>query len=89
MPAPQNPTSTGAQSVGNGDMFQVLYRVVSSDGSMVMAKAMPVAQGCVVQTATRIFNQDGSCSLSEALAYVPGVRIEPDVNGGRKLVAER
>lgn len=89
MPAPQNPASTGAQSVGNADMFQLLYRVVASDGSMITAKAMTVNQGCVVHTATIIVNQDGSRSVSESLAFVPNVRIETDSAGGKKLVPEK
>lgn len=87
--AAQSNVSTALPSLGNADAFQILYRVVSSDGSMVIAKAMYVSKGCVVMTTTRLKNQDGSYAISEALAFVPDVRIDPDVNGGHKLVPEK
>lgn len=72
--------------VGNGDMFRLLCKASSqAEGWMKSTKAMEVAGGCVVQVTTQQRN-NGSYSLAEALTFVPGVKIEDDVNGGRKLV---
>lgn len=69
--------------VGNGDTFALLCKASSkSQGWMKSAKAMEVPGGCVVQVTT----QQG-INVAEALAFVPGVKIADDVNGGRKLVA--
>lgn len=71
------------QVVGNGDTFALLCKASSkSQGWMKSAKAMEVPGGCVVQVTTQ---QGGN--VAEALAFVPGVKIAPDVNNGRKLVA--
>ena len=68
--------------VGNGDTFALLCKASSkSQGWMKSAKAMEVPGGCVVQVTT----QQGS-NVAEALTFVPGVKIAPDVNNGRKLV---
>jgi hypothetical protein len=68
--------------VGNPDQWGLLCKASSkSQGWMKSAKAMEVPGGCVVQVTT----QQGS-NVAEALAYVPGVKIAEDVNGGRKLV---
>lgn len=68
--------------VGNPDQWGLLCKASSkSQGWMKSAKAMEVPGGCVVQVTT----QQGS-AVAEALAYVPGVKIAEDVNGGRKLV---
>ena len=68
--------------VGNGDSFQLLCKASSkSQGWMKSAKAMCVGTGCIVQVTT----QQGD-NVAEALTFVPGVQIEDDVNGGRKLV---
>jgi len=67
--------------VGNGDMFQLLCKASSkSEKWMKSAKAMQTSSGCVVQVTT----QQGN-NVAEALTFVPGVVIEDDVNGGRKL----
>lgn len=68
--------------VGNGDTFALLCKASSqSQGWMKSAKAMEIPGGCVVQVTT----QQGS-NVAEALTFVPGVKIAPDVNNGRKLV---
>lgn len=68
--------------VGNGDMFQLLCKASSkSQGWMKSCKAMETPGGCVVQVTT----QQGD-NVAEAVTFVPSVRIEDDVNGGRKLV---
>lgn len=70
--------------VGNGNTFQLLCKASSaSEGWMKSAKAMQITGvGCVVQVTT----QQGD-HVAEALTFVPGVRIDEDINGGRKLVA--
>ena len=74
--------------VGNGDTYQLLCKAYSqAEGWMKSSKAMEVPGGCVVQVTTQQKNGDGSYAVSEALTYVPGVKIEDDVNSGRKLVA--
>lgn len=69
---------------GNGDTFRLLCKASSKDqGWMKSAKAMEIpGVGCVVQVTT----QQGQ-NVAEALVFVPNVRIEDDVNGGRKLVS--
>jgi hypothetical protein len=71
------------QVVGNGDTFQLLCKASSkSQGWMKSAKACEIlGVGCVVQVTT----QHGS-NVAEAVCFVPGVQVEADVNGGRKLV---
>ena len=81
-------TAAAVHPVGNPDLFQILNRVVS-DASLCTAKAMPIAGGCVIQSTTLQRNLDGSYVVAEALAFVPNTRIDPDINGGKKLVAER
>lgn len=74
--------------VGNGDMFQLLCKASSQkEGWMKSTKAMQVQGGCVVQVTTHQRNHDGTNAVAEALTFVPGVKIEDDENGGRKLVA--
>ena len=76
------------QVVGNGDTYQLLCKASSeAQGWMKSSKAMPVPGGCVVQVTTQQRNPDGSYAVAEALTFVPGVKISPDVNGGRKLIA--
>ncbi len=83
------PTTTPAvQSIGNAELLQVLSRVVSTDGLTTTIRAMPVAGGCLIHTATQL-HVSASYALSEALVFLPNVRIEPDINGGHKLLAER
>jgi hypothetical protein len=53
---------------------------------MKSCKAMEVPGGCVVQVTTQQKNSDGSYAVAEALTFVPGVKIVPDENNGRKLV---
>lgn len=68
--------------VGNGDLWQLLSKASSAEqGWMKSCKAMQIDDvGCVVQVTTQQGNQ-----VAEALAFVPGVRIIEDVNGGKKL----
>jgi len=70
--------------VGNGDTFQLICKASSKEqGWMKSTKAMEVpGLGCLVQVTT----QQGS-NVAEALCFVPDCRIEDDVNGGRKVVA--
>lgn len=73
--------------VGNGDMFQLLCKASSeAEGWMKSTKAMELPNGCLVQVTTQQKNKDGSYSIAEALSFVPGVKIDIDINGGRKLV---
>lgn len=71
------------QVVGNGDTFRLLCKASSKEqGWMKSAKAAQIeGVGCLVQVTT----QQGE-HVAEALTFVPGVRIEDDINGGRKLV---
>jgi hypothetical protein len=74
--------------VGNGDMFLLICKASSeSEGWMKSTKAMRVPGGCVVQVTTQQRNPDGSYAVAEALTYVPGVALDEDENGGRKLVS--
>ena len=74
--------------VGNGDMFQLLCKAYSeAEGWMKSTKAMKVIGGCLVQVTTKQKNIDLTYSVAEALAYVPGVTIASDENGGRKLIS--
>ena len=74
--------------VGKTDRFQLLFKASSkAEGWMKSTKAMDVQVGCVVQVTTQQIDEDGSYSVAEALAFVPGVRVADDENGGRKLVA--
>lgn len=76
--------------VGNGDMFQLLCKASSeNEGWMKSTKACEVNGGCIVQVTTQQRNPDGSYSVAEALTFVPGVKVEPDDNSGRKLVVIR
>lgn len=78
--------------VGDGDLFKLLSKASSEEeGWMKSTKAMQIdsggnVMGCVVQVTTQQRNSDGSYSVAEALTYVPGVRLEYDVNDGRKLI---
>ena len=49
---------------------------------MKSAKACELPHGCIVQVTTQQHD-----NVAEALVYVPGVKLAPDVNGGRKLVS--
>jgi len=73
--------------VGDGNLFALLCKASSkSQGWMKSTKAMQVDGGCVVQVSTQQRNFDGSYALAEAVTFVPGAKIVPDENGGRKLV---
>ena len=75
--------------VGNGDMFRLLCKASSQrEGWMKSTKACQVHSGCLVQVTTQQFNYgNATYSLAEALAFVPGVKIVADANGGCKMVA--
>lgn len=70
--------------VGNGNMFRLLCKASSAaEGWMKSTKAMEIpGLGCLVQVTTQQGDQ-----VAEALAFVPGVCIVADENGGRKLEA--
>lgn len=83
------------QVVGDGDTFKLLCKASSeAQGWMKSTKAMAIktrqgdTSGCVVQVTTQQRNPDGSYAVAEAVTYVPGARIVPDDNGGRKLVVD-
>ena len=90
-----NSTVSGARKnvkdirvVGNGDMFRLLCKASSEvEGWMKSTKAMETAGGCLVQVTTQQRAPDGSYAVAEALAFVPGVVLIDDENGGRKLVS--
>lgn len=68
--------------VGNPDMWQLLTKFVSSDKRLVKStKAMAVYGGCLVQVSSK----EGD-AIAEDVCFVPGATVEPDVNGGRRLV---
>lgn len=73
--------------VGDGDMFKLLCKASSErEGWMKSTKAMELSGiGCVVQVTTQQRNEDGSYAIAEAVTFVPGVRVVPCVNGGRRL----
>lgn len=74
--------------VGDGDAWQLLCKASSQkEGWMKSCKAMHVPYGVVIQVSTQQRNPDGSYAVAEAIQFVPSSKIEPDVNGGRKLVA--
>jgi len=66
--------------VGNGDTFKLLCKASSkAEGWMKSTKACYIeGAGCIVQVTT----QQGD-NIAEAVTFVPEVRIEDDVNGGR------
>ena len=68
--------------VGNGDSFRLLCKAYSKNENwMKSAKAYEIpGVGCIVQVTT----QQGD-NVAEALTFVPGVKIEDDINGGRCL----
>lgn len=73
---------TDLEVFGNGDLFQLLCKASSKkEGWMKSTKAMEIkGVGCVVQVTTQ---QDGQ--VAEAVCFVPGVVIEDDSEGGRRL----
>jgi hypothetical protein len=67
--------------IGRPDMWQLLAKASSAEqGWMKSTKAMDLPGGCLVQVTT----QQGD-SVSESVAWVPGVHVVDDVNGGRRL----
>jgi hypothetical protein len=71
---------------GNGDAWQLLCKASSqTEGWMKSTKAMSVGGGAIVQVTTQQRNPDGSYAIAEAITYVPGVIIDNDEHGGRKL----
>jgi hypothetical protein len=68
--------------VGNPDLWQLLCKASSqSQGWMKSCKAMQLISGCLVQVTTQQWD-----SVAEAITFVPGAKIEDDINNGRKLV---
>jgi len=67
---------------GNPDQWQLLVKASSkSAGWLKSTKAMQIEdRGCLVQVTTQ---QDGQ--VAESVTWVPGVKVIPDDNGGRKL----
>lgn len=71
------------KGVGDGNLFRLLCKASSkTECWMKSSKAMEIdGVGCVVQVTT----QQGE-NIAESVCFVPGVKIEDDINGGRKLV---
>ena len=73
--------------VGNGDTFALICKASSqAEGWMKSTKAMAVEHGVIVQVTTQQRTWYGGYAIAEAVTFVPNARIEPDVNGGRKIV---
>lgn len=68
--------------VGNPDVWQLLTKFVSGDKRLIKStKAMVVHGGCLVQVSSK----EGD-AIAEAVCFVPGVTVEPDESGGKRLV---
>lgn len=83
-------TSKDVEVFGDGNLFQLLSKASSkSQGWMKSTKAMEIdSVGCVVQVTTEFRDANGNVTnVAEAVTFVPGVRIEEDYNGHKKLVA--
>ena len=67
---------------GNGDTFQLVCKASSDAGGwMKSTKAMEIdGVGCVIQVTTQQGDQ-----VAEALVFVPGVLIERDEGGPRRI----
>lgn len=77
---------------GNGDSWQLLCKASSdNEGWMKSTKAYEIpGVGCMVQVTTQQrywIGYEASYAVAEAVTFVPGVKIVPDENNGRKLVA--
>lgn len=68
---------------GNGDMAKLLCKASSEkEGWMKSTKAIEIdGYGCIVQVTTQNY-----ANVAEAVCFIPGVEIQPDENGGNKLV---
>lgn len=77
-------TPDATTTVGDNNIWQVLTKYISADGKITRStKAMEILRaGCVVQVTTK----EGDM-IAESLCFVPGVRITPDENNGKKLIA--
>jgi hypothetical protein len=76
--------------VGNPDTFQLLCKASSEiEGWMKTTKAMLITSGCLIQTTSQQRNPDGSFTIAESLCFIRDVRIDADVNGGKKLVVSK
>ena len=72
--------------IGDGNLFQLLCKASSqSEGWTKSVKAMETHNGCIVQVSTQQ-RSNGGFVVAEALVFVPNVRIDDDINNGRKLV---
>lgn len=70
------------ESFGTPENFKTLSRRISNDEKWIHShSAYEVPEGCIVEST--IFVKD---NVSTSLVFVPGVRVEPDENGGNKLV---
>lgn len=71
------------KTFGHGDLFKLLSKASSEkEGWMKSSKAMEIAGiGCVFQVTT----QQGD-NVAEAVCFIPGVRIEGETTGGRRLI---
>ena len=80
----------GLEVVGNGDTMQLLCKASNQqEGWMKSAKALEIKSvGCVVQFTTQQRNPDGSYSVAETAVFVPGTKIRPDDNNGKKIVPQ-
>jgi len=76
---------------GDGDSFKLLCKAFSDkEGWMKSTKAMEISKvGCVVQSTTQQLNKDGSYSLAESSVFIPGVKIDDDLNDDGKVVGRK
>ena len=70
--------------VGNGDLWRLLCKASSqAEGWMKSTKALEIpGVGCLVQVTTQQHDK-----VAEAVCFVPDVKIDDDINGGRRLIA--
>ncbi len=87
MPSVTLPASD-IQFIGDSKAVRLLYQASSViEGWISTVKAIQLDGGCIIRTNSEQRGKDGSrTSTSEALLFIPNVRIEPDINGGNKLV---
>ena len=72
---------------GDGDTFRLLCKASSQEqGWMKSTKVCNVVGGCIVQVTTQQRNHDGTNAVAEALTYVPGCKIDIDLEP-RRIVA--
>lgn len=72
------------KTFGDGDTFKLLCKASSEEqGFMKSTKVCNCAGGCIVQTSTMQRNEDGTYAVAEALVWVPGNKINTEVDPRR------